>query len=122
VCMLAKLKTLQYSKGFFLVKKHCVFLCYENVHKGYKCLEANIGHIYISREACFDETIFLFSKFHLNARAQLCSDILLLPPTLINPLIMEHGGDSNVADPQNNGLMYIIYDVNNYEGSSLDFV
>jgi hypothetical protein len=71
----------------------CVFLGYNQQHKGYKCLEPSSGWVYISGDAVFDETMFPFSELHPNAGAQLCSEILLLHPTLLNPC-----GDSGVGD------------------------
>jgi hypothetical protein len=63
-----------------------VFLGYSNMYKGFKCLDANTGriYIYISRDIVFDENIFPFSKLHPNAGAKLRSEILLLPPSLVS--------------------------------------
>lgn len=38
--------------------KKCLFLGYNTLHKGYKCLHRPSGHIYISRDVIFDEYIF----------------------------------------------------------------
>jgi hypothetical protein len=63
-----------------------VFLGYSNMYKGFKCLDANTGriYIYISRDIVFDENIFPFSKLHPNAGAKLRSEIFLLPPSLVS--------------------------------------
>jgi hypothetical protein len=79
--------------------KYIFFLGYNNVHNCYKCLKVNTGHAYISRDVIFGETLFLFFELHLNVEAQLCSDILFLPPTLINPAVIEHVVDGHVVDP-----------------------
>lgn len=41
----------------------CVFLGYNSMHKGYKCLDQSIGRIYISRDMVFDESSFPFSTY-----------------------------------------------------------
>jgi hypothetical protein len=41
--------------------KPCVFIGYSSLHKGYKCLDIDIGRVYISRDVIFDEAIFPFS-------------------------------------------------------------
>ena len=40
----------------------CVFLGYSSLHKGYKCLDKNIGRLYISRDVVFDETRFPYAS------------------------------------------------------------
>jgi hypothetical protein len=57
----------------------CVFFEYSNLHKGFKCLDAATGCIYISWDVTFDENIFPFSKLHLNAGAKLWSQVQLMP-------------------------------------------
>jgi hypothetical protein len=44
--------------------KHCVFLRYNTMHKGYKCLDVSSGRVYVSRDVTFDENIFPFSHLH----------------------------------------------------------
>ena len=51
--------------------KRCAFLGYSNLHKGFKCLDVATGHVYVSRDVIFDETIFPFSTLHPNAGARL---------------------------------------------------
>jgi histone deacetylase 1/2 len=62
--------------------KRCVFLGYNNMHKGFKCLDISTSRIYISRDVIFDEQIFPFAELHANAGARLRSDIELLPSNL----------------------------------------
>jgi hypothetical protein len=52
------------------------------MHKGFKCLEISIGHIYISHDVIFDESIFSFVSLHPTTGAYYHSDILLEPPTV----------------------------------------
>jgi hypothetical protein len=45
--------------------KECVFLCYSNLHKGFKCLEINTGRIYIFRASLgttFFQGFFVFPR------------------------------------------------------------
>jgi hypothetical protein len=57
----------------------CAFLGYNNLHKGFKCLDIATGRIYISHDVVFDETQFLFAQLHTNAGARYTSEVLLLP-------------------------------------------
>ena len=41
--------------------KQCVFLGYNPLHKGSKCLHIPTNRVYISRDVVFDETVFPFS-------------------------------------------------------------
>jgi hypothetical protein len=59
----------------------CVFLGYSNMHKGFKCLDVSRGHIYISRDIIFDETVFPFATLNPNAGARYHADALLMPST-----------------------------------------
>jgi hypothetical protein len=63
----------------------CTFLVYSNIHKGFKCPDINFGPIYISRDVIFIESLFPFAKLHANVGMRLQSEILLLPPHLLNP-------------------------------------
>jgi hypothetical protein len=62
--------------------KQCIFLGYNTMHKGFKCLDVADGRVYISRDVVFNETVFPFSKLNPNAGARLHSEILLLPSHL----------------------------------------
>jgi hypothetical protein len=44
--------------------KPCVFLGYSSLHKGYKCLDMEMGHVYISHDVIFDEAVFHFLILH----------------------------------------------------------
>jgi hypothetical protein len=57
----------------------CVFLGYNNLHKGYECLDVLAGRVYISRDAVFDENVFPFAALHSTAGAGDTSEVLLLP-------------------------------------------
>jgi hypothetical protein len=49
------------------------------MHKGFKCLDVAGGHVYISRDIVFYETVHPLSKLNPNGGARLRSKILLLP-------------------------------------------
>jgi histone deacetylase 1/2 len=76
--------------------KRCVFLGYNNLHKGFKCLDPSSGRVYISRDVVFDETIFPFSVLHPNAGARLRKEVELLPDVLKNP--SSEFGNANMRD------------------------
>lgn len=78
--------------------KQCVFIGYSNIHKGFKCLDSSTGRVYISHDVVFDETIFPFEKLHSNAGARLRSEIVLLPPYLLNSDVSVSRG-ANVLNP-----------------------
>jgi hypothetical protein len=67
------------TKKFQLRSTWCVFLGYNNMHKGFKCLDLAKGRIYISRDVIFDEAVFPFASLHSNDGAHYHSDVLLLP-------------------------------------------
>jgi hypothetical protein len=83
--------------------KQCVFLGYNNLHKGFKCLDITEGRVYISRDVVFDEDVYPFASLHSNAGAILRSEILLLSPTLLNPSIF---GDNNTLDSTSNDSLH----------------
>lgn len=76
--------------------KRCVFLGYNNLHKGFKCLDPSVGRVYISRNVIFDVKVFPFATLHPNAGARLRSEISLLPDPLLNP--STRIGDVSVTD------------------------
>jgi hypothetical protein len=86
-----------------------VFIGYNNLHKGYKCLDISTGRLYISRDIVFDEKVFSFASLHSNAGAQLRAKIELLPLSLhpINlhrherPELHEEPVDVNPANATN---------------------
>lgn len=68
------------------------------MHKGFKCLDVSEGRVYISRDVVFDESVYPFARLHPNAGARLRSEILLLPPSLLNSSY----GDNNISGPSGN--------------------
>jgi hypothetical protein len=81
MCVLAKSLPYNTQKLAFHSTR-CVFLGYSNQHRGYKCLKPKSGHVYISRDVIFDETVFSDSSLHPNVSAQLKVELLLLHPML----------------------------------------
>jgi hypothetical protein len=77
------------------------FLGYSNLHKGVKCLDIALGRVYISQDVIFDKNVFPFSHFHNNTGARLRSEILLLPPSLRNPLPGDESLDGHVPNGEN---------------------
>jgi hypothetical protein len=57
----------------------CVFLGYSNMYKGFKCLDISTGHIYISRDMVFYESVFPFISLHSNVGVRYSFKILLTP-------------------------------------------
>jgi hypothetical protein len=78
--------------------KRCLFLGYNNLHKGYKCLEPSSGQVYISRVVIFDEIVFPFASMHPNVDAHLKTEISLLHPTLHNSQGGEHIEELNMPN------------------------
>ena len=58
--MLSTVKTLQQHKLDFHTQK-CVFIGYNPMHKGYKCLDKS-GRIYIGRHVVFNESEFSYAE------------------------------------------------------------
>lgn len=73
------------------------------MHKGFKCLDVTEGHVYISHDVVFDESVYPFSKLHPNAGVRLRSEILLLHPTLLNPSDLGH---NTTTDLSGNGSLH----------------
>lgn len=73
--------------------KQCAFLGYSSHHKVYKCLDISNGHVYISRDVVFDETVFPFAKLRPNAGAGLHAEISLLSPDLISSIVASSSTD-----------------------------
>jgi hypothetical protein len=69
--------------------KQCTFLGYiAHITRGTN-VDISIGRVYISRDVVFDKTVFLFSTLHPNAGARLRSEISLLPPSLVDPVLIQ---------------------------------
>lgn len=68
------------SKKLQFRSVRCIFLGYSNLHKGFKCLDASTGQVYISRDVVFDENVFPFSQLNPNAGSRLRTELLLLSP------------------------------------------
>jgi hypothetical protein len=54
----------------------CVFLGYNSMHKGYKCLDHATGCIYISRDVVFNESLFPFASSSPATEPVACNDHL----------------------------------------------
>ena len=52
------------TQKFDFRSSQCVLLGSSASHKGYQCLHASSGHIYISRDVVFDESSFPFQFLH----------------------------------------------------------
>jgi hypothetical protein len=67
--------------------KQFVFIGYNELHKGYKCLHIPTSCVYISRDVVFDETIFPFSNLpeHTSSTSPIDVSALLIPsPTSLD--------------------------------------
>jgi hypothetical protein len=67
-------------------------------------LDISTGRVYISRDVVFDENVFPFSKLHSNAGARLRSEILLLPPSLLNSSVEEQTVDDHMFNDACNNV------------------
>jgi hypothetical protein len=81
--------------------KRCAFIGYNNLHKGFKCLDISTGRIYISRDVVFYEGVFPFASLHPNAGAQLRSEVLLLPQNTGGTTTHKHMVDDSTNPPNN---------------------
>jgi histone deacetylase 1/2 len=81
--------------------KRCAFIGYNNLHKGFKCLDVSTGGVYISRDVVFDESVFPFSSLHPNAGAKLQYEVLLLPQHTGGTTVHEHATDASTNLPDN---------------------
>jgi hypothetical protein len=68
------------------LSKPCIFLGYSSLHKGYKCLNKNSGHIYISRDVTFDESVFPLKNPSSNFENQAGSGSIDLNNNLVQNL------------------------------------
>jgi hypothetical protein len=75
--------------------KQCVFLEYNTLYKGYKCMDTSTGRVYVSRDVVFDEKLFPFATMNKDAGARLRSEITCLHPSLLN-----HGYGAKLVDDQ----------------------
>ena len=77
------------SRKLAFRSKECIFVGYSSHHKGYKCLDASTGRIYISRDVVFDEAVFPFARMFEARLAPANSSTLpyvqLLPHTTHSP-------------------------------------
>jgi hypothetical protein len=73
------------------------------MHTRFKCLDVAKGRAYISRDVIFYESDYPFAQLHPNDGASLRSEILLLPPTLLNP--SSGFWDNNSSDLFANGSL-----------------
>lgn len=86
--------------------KKCVFFGYSHKHKGCKCLDPSVGHIYISRDVIFDEYAFPFASINPNVSAQLRAELALLPDLFDSSrdsFSPNHDADSSVPSNTSQG-------------------
>ena len=88
------------STNFNTTPLDVFFLGYTNKHKGFKCLNAFKGRIYISRDVIFDESIFPFASLHLTAGARYHFEVLLIPST--------QPGDTVITNVTNVPTLYVL--------------
>jgi hypothetical protein len=59
--------------------KQCIFLGYNTLHKGFKCLIVAEGRVYVSQNVVFNETIYPFHMLNPNVGARPRGEIQLFP-------------------------------------------
>jgi hypothetical protein len=104
-----------------------VFIGYNNLHTGYKCLDNFMGHLYISSDIVFDETVFPFVALHSNAGARLRAKIKLLPLSL-HPINLRHRDghelqeqvDVNPANTTDTTAESFLWDIDHVYASDTD--
>ena len=69
--------------------KRCVFIGYSNSHRGFKCLDASTGKVFVSRHVIFDEGIFPFTHSNATPTQQPSTSHATLPLSLFKN-IMTH--------------------------------
>ncbi|KAM1320462.1 hypothetical protein ACFX2H_005342 [Malus domestica] len=82
--------------------KACVFLGYSLNHKGYRCLDAQTGRIYISRHVIFDETTFPFHSSSPPVRPSSSVPSIFNSPSIPTSLTFTHS--SPVSLPVSDSL------------------
>jgi hypothetical protein len=105
LCLLAHLRPYNKHKLEFR-SKPCVFLGYSSIHKGYKCLDMETDHVYISRDVIFDEAVFPFSNPSSNFVRQPGDSSFNLNTIHLQNLLhvnSVHAAPSNAEDPSNVG-------------------
>ena len=74
------------STKFAFRSKKCTFLGYSSNHRGYRCLDLDSGHVYLSRHVVFDENSFPFRDKAIFTR-QTCERTsptsVFLPPMIV---------------------------------------
>lgn len=73
--------------------KKCISFGISDMHKGFKYLDVESNHVYVSNDVIFNQTIYAFSTLHANADARLRSEIISLPSSLLN---LGYGGEQVV--------------------------
>ena len=98
--MLSTVKTLQQHKLDFHTQK-CVFIGYNPMHKGYKCLDKS-GRIYIARHVMLNESEFPYSEL-FSVHNSTSIPIKCVTPASLSfthfSLSNPHLDDSNVVSP-----------------------
>jgi hypothetical protein len=82
----------------------CVFLGYNPMHKGYKCLHPPTNRVYISRDVVFDEHVFPFATTVSSSPPPTIEHVLLptLQPSTI-PLPTDQHTDMPISSPMHDG-------------------
>lgn len=75
--------------------------------------------VYVSRDVIFDEQVFPFSKLHPNAGALLRSQVLLLPPSLLNSSSINHEGQQ-IPGPNMSNTLLNAHENSEFFGSNSD--
>ena len=109
------------SRKLAFRSKECIFVGYSSHHKGYKCLDASTGRIYIF-DVVFDEAVFPFARkleatlAPTNSSTQ--SYVQLLPPTTSSPAHIPASGSINSTDDLMADVQSVSFDA--HAGSATD--
>ena len=84
--------------------KHCVFIGYNNSHRGLNCLDTSTGKVFVSRHVIFDEGIFPFTHFNVKLTQPSSTSYATLPLSLLKNSMTHSPSPQTDTTPTTNSL------------------